>query len=82
MSDPFTRAIVGALKSTIDAHGPISRDDVSSAAKRVSAALREVMKRERDLLLATQPRRSASHHVHRPAMNEGSRGVKGDPGDG
>lgn len=56
MSDPFTRAILGALKSTIDAHGPISADDVSSAAKRVSAALREVIKRERDLLLATQPR--------------------------
>lgn len=82
MSDPFTRAIVGALRSTIDAHGPISRDDVSSAAKRVSSALREVMKRERDLLLTTQPRKSAACRIHRLALKEGSRGVNRSPEDG
>jgi hypothetical protein len=31
----FERAIVGALKSAIDAHGPITKENVSSAAKRV-----------------------------------------------
>lgn len=34
------RQVVGALKSTIDAHGPITRANVSSAAKRIVSALK------------------------------------------
>lgn len=34
------RQIVGALKSTIDAHGPITRENVSSAAKRIVSELK------------------------------------------
>ena len=57
MPDQFARDIAGALKSTIDAHGPIGYDDVGSATKRISHALREAMKRERDRMLQTHPRK-------------------------
>ncbi len=57
MADPFARAISGALKQPIDAHGPITTDNIGSATKRLSHALREVMKEERDRIAATQPRR-------------------------
>lgn len=59
MPDRFAREIAGALKATIDAHGPIDRTNISSATKRIAHALREAMKRERDHMLTTQPRRSA-----------------------
>lgn len=34
------KAIVGALQSTIDAHGPITKENCSSAAKRIYGALK------------------------------------------
>jgi hypothetical protein len=54
MADEFTREIAGALKQTIDAHGPITAKDVPSATKRLASALRESMKRERDRLATSQ----------------------------
>lgn len=36
------REIAGALKSAIDAHGPINRENVGSAAKRVYSSLKAV----------------------------------------
>lgn len=33
------RQVIGALKNTIDAHGPITKDLISSAAKRVTAQI-------------------------------------------
>lgn len=56
VSDTFVKAIAGALKMAIAAHGPIDRD-VSSAAKRIAGALRGSMKLERDRIMGTQPRR-------------------------
>lgn len=50
------REIAGALKQTIDAHGPITIENRSSAAKRIASAIREAIKRERDALMRTQPR--------------------------
>lgn len=41
------QAICGALKSAIDAHGPIGRSNVSSAGKRVYSALLQARKRRR-----------------------------------
>jgi hypothetical protein len=54
----FEKEIAGALKNTIDAHGPIDLDHVPSAAKRIKHALRESIKRERDAIARTTPRRS------------------------
>jgi hypothetical protein len=54
----FEREIAGALKNTIDAHGPITEDWIPSAAKRIKHALREAMKRERDAIAATTPRKA------------------------
>ena len=54
--DQFKREIAGALRSTIEAHGPIKERDIGSATKRISAALREAIKRERDQLMKTEPR--------------------------
>lgn len=57
VNDSFVRAVVGALRMAIHAHGPIDEAQVSSAAKRISGALRGVLKQERDRIMATQPRR-------------------------
>jgi len=54
--DEFAREIAGALKATIKAHGVISEEHIPSATKRITAALREAMKRERDRMMTTQPR--------------------------
>ena len=35
------RAIIGALKSAIDAHGPIDKTRITSAAKRILGALKD-----------------------------------------
>lgn len=48
MEDEFKREVAGALKQTIDAHGPIDDDTISSASKRVARSIREAIKRERD----------------------------------
>jgi hypothetical protein len=53
----FVREVSGALKATINAHGPIDVDNIPSATKRVTHALREAMKRERDRMMRTQPRK-------------------------
>lgn len=53
MPDELARAIAGALKQTIDAHGPISQDGIPSATKRLSHALREALRHERDRILGT-----------------------------
>lgn len=37
------RVVVGGLKSAIDAHGPIDRQNISGAAKRVAGLLRAQM---------------------------------------
>lgn len=37
----FEKAIVGALKSAIDAHGPITKENVSSAAKRIVSVAKQ-----------------------------------------
>ena len=58
--DDFKREISGALKSTIAAHGPIEEADVPSATKRIAAALREAMKRERDRIAQSEPRKETS----------------------
>lgn len=42
------KAIVGSLKSCIDAHGPITRLNVSSAAKRVIGTIKQWNKNERN----------------------------------
>jgi len=42
------REIVGALKSAMDAHGPITPANVNSAAKRVYKTLGSLAKRQRD----------------------------------
>lgn len=54
------KEIAGALRQTINAHGPITRDLIGSAAKRITAAIREAAKRERDHLLTTTPRKPKS----------------------
>lgn len=54
--DDFKREIAGALKSTIDAHGPIDRDAIPSATKRIARAIRDEAKRERDRTLGTKAR--------------------------
>jgi hypothetical protein len=54
--DDFKREIAGALRSTIDAHGPITADEISSATKRVAGMIREQLKRERDVILQTSGR--------------------------
>jgi hypothetical protein len=54
--DQFAREIAGALKATIDVHGPITEARIASATKRIAHALREEMKRERDRMVKTQPR--------------------------
>lgn len=41
------KEIVGALKNAIDSHGPITRVNVHSAAKRVYKALGNLAKRRR-----------------------------------
>jgi len=51
------REIAGALRQTINDHGPITRDLIGSAAKRITAAIREAAKRERDRLMTTTPRK-------------------------
>ena len=56
------KEIAGALKRTIDAHGPISKDYIGSATKRIAAAIREAAKRERDRLMTTTPRRQPQKH--------------------
>ena len=38
------KAINGALRSAIDAHGDIKRENISSASKRILGALKEVVK--------------------------------------
>lgn len=53
----FEREIAGALKNTINAHGPITEEWVASAAKRIKHALRESMKRERDAIAKTTPKK-------------------------
>lgn len=53
----FEREIGGALKSTIDAHGPITEQWVGSAAKRIAAAPRNEMKRERDVIARSEPKK-------------------------
>jgi hypothetical protein len=58
-SGDFERQIPGALKSTIDAHGPIDYNFVGSAAKRIAASIREPIKRERDVLMRSQPKRES-----------------------
>lgn len=57
----FVREVSGALKATINAHGPIGVDNIPSATKRVTHALREAMKRERDRIMTTQPRQVRGH---------------------
>lgn len=54
--DRFARQIAAALSETIKVHGPITPELVGSATKRIAAALREEMKRERDHIMTTQPR--------------------------
>ena len=61
--DQFAREIAGALKATIDVHGPITEARIASATKRIAHALREEMKRERDRMVKTQPRDA----IERPA---------------
>lgn len=39
--DPVMRKIIGALKSTINDHGPITRELITSAAKRIYGHLKE-----------------------------------------
>jgi hypothetical protein len=51
------REISGALKNTIDSHGPITRELIGSASKRIAGQIREAAKRERDHLLTTTPRK-------------------------
>jgi len=41
------KAIAGALKSTIEAHGPITEEWVASSAKRVIAAIKQWNKQQR-----------------------------------
>lgn len=41
------RQIAGVLRSTIDAHGPITREWVGSAAKRVISQLKAIEREER-----------------------------------
>ena len=41
------RAIAGALRLTIDAHGPITREWIGSASKRVIGAIKEHNKERR-----------------------------------
>jgi hypothetical protein len=55
--DELTREVAGALKQTIDAHGPITEIHIGSAAKRIATAIREAAKRERDRMMATTARR-------------------------
>jgi hypothetical protein len=40
--DPRERAIVGALRSAIEAHGPITAEHIGSAAKRILGNLKNV----------------------------------------
>lgn len=51
--DDFKREISGALRSTIDAHGPITDDNRTSATKRIAGMIRDALKRERDTILQT-----------------------------
>ena len=55
--DQFAREIAGALKATINEHGPIDETSIPSATKRLAAALREAMKRERDRIATSTPRK-------------------------
>ena len=49
------KEIVGALKCAMDSHGPITRENVNSAAKRVYKALNNLAKRRRDINPAPPP---------------------------
>lgn len=51
--DDFKREISGALRSAIDAHGPITNDNRTSATKRIAGMIRDALKRERDTILKT-----------------------------
>lgn len=42
-------AIAGALKATIDAHGPITRENRPSAAKRIYGELKSIARQQRDV---------------------------------
>jgi len=42
------KEIVGALKNAIHSHGPVTLDNVNSAAKRVYKTLSNLAKRQRD----------------------------------
>ena len=55
--EQLKRDIAGALRSTIEAHGPISEDQIGSATKRVAAGIRSSLKRERDLIAASMPKK-------------------------
>lgn len=54
--DDFKRQVVGAIRSAIDAHGPITDDNADSAGKRIANAIQADIKTERDRLMTTQPK--------------------------
>lgn len=63
--DEFAREIAGALRATINAHGPITEGEIPSATKRIAHALREAMKRERDRMMKTQPRQGPDENARK-----------------
>jgi hypothetical protein len=56
VTDRFEKNIAGALKSVVDAHGPIDRASIPSAAKRIASGIRDSIKRERDILIRSEPK--------------------------
>jgi len=44
---PIEKRIVSAIVSAVDAHGPVTRDNVSSAAKRVYSELKAEAREQR-----------------------------------
>jgi len=42
----LNKAIIAGIKQTIDAHGPISKDRIGSAAKRIAGAVFRYIKQE------------------------------------
>lgn len=56
MADQFEREIAGALRDAINHHGPIDKEQIGSASKRIASTIREALKRERDLIHRSQPK--------------------------
>lgn len=61
--DQFKKDIAGALRDTIHAHGPITEQHIGSATKRIAAGIRNSLKRERDVIAASEPKRGLTRET-------------------